>query len=155
MDKTVETAKVAITAFFSTLGAILGWKGIMAVVWVALMIVDYITGTLSARKNGKWSSGVAKEGIWHKVGCVVIVVVAFVSDFIMGLMITNIPILNISWPDLFAPVILAWYLITELGSILENAVSMGAPVPKWIVKIFDATLKMVDKAGEGMGKSIE
>ena len=43
---------------------------------------------------------------------------------------------------------LAWYIVTELGSILENALKMGAKVPGWIVKIFDATLKMLDSIGE-------
>ena len=59
----------------------------------------------------------------------------------------TIPVLGIAWPNLLGPLVLAWYIVTELGSILENAVKLGAAVPGWIVKIFDATLKMVDKAG--------
>lgn len=30
---------------------------------------------------------------------------------------------------LLTPVVLTWYIATELGSILENAAEMGAPVP--------------------------
>ena len=33
------------------------------------------------------------------------------------------------------PVVLVWYIFTELGSIAENAAAMGAPVPGWLVRI--------------------
>lgn len=148
MNETIVTAKAAIAAFFAAIGAFLGWKGIMAVVWVALMALDWITGTIAARKNGTWRSSAARDGAWHKIGSVLVVVVALLADFIMGVMLSHIPVLEIAWPNMLGPLVLAWYIVTELGSILENAVKLGAPVPNWIVKIFDATLKMVDKAGE-------
>ena len=149
MNETVITAKAAIAAFFAAIGAFLGWKGIMAVVWVALMAMDWLTGTAAARKNGTWKSAAARDGAWHKIGSVVVVLVALLGDFILGVMIANIPVLEIAWPNLLGPLVLAWYIVTELGSILENAVKLGAKVPGWIVKIFDATLKMLDKAGDG------
>ena len=148
MKETIVTAKTAITAFFAAIGAFLGWRGIMAVVWVVLMAMDWITGTAAARKNGTWKSAAARDGAWHKIGSVLVVVVALLGDFIMGIMLSNIPALNMAWPNLLGPLVLAWYIVTELGSILENAVKMGAKVPGWVVKIFDATLKMLDKAGE-------
>ena len=148
MKETIVTAKTAITAFFAAIGAFLGWRGIMAVVWVVLMALDWLTGTAAARKNGTWKSSSARDGAWHKIGSVLVVVVALLGDFIMGIMLSNIPALNMAWPNLLGPLVLAWYIVTELGSILENAVKMGAKVPGWVVKIFDATLKMLDKAGE-------
>lgn len=148
MNETLVTAKAAIVAFFAAIAAFLGWKGIMALVWVVLMALDWITGTAAARKNGTWKSSMARDGAAHKFGTAIIIVLAFMADFIMGIMLPHIPLLNIEWPDLLAPVVLAWYIVTELGSILENAIKLGAPVPAWIVKIFDATLKMLDKVGE-------
>ena len=148
MNETVVTAKAAIAAFFAALGTFLGWKGIMAVVWVVLMAMDWLTGTAAARKNGTWRSASARDGAWHKIGSVAVVTVALLGDFVLGVMIAHVPVLEIAWPNLLGPLVLAWYIVTELGSILENAVKLGASVPGWIVKIFDATLKMVDKAGE-------
>ena len=148
MNETLVTAKAAIVAFFTAVGTILGWKGAMAMVWVALMLLDYISGTFAARKEGSWKSAIAREGLWHKGGMVLVVMVAFIADFVMCLALPHIPVLNISWPEILAPLVLAWYIITELGSILENAVKLGANVPVWIVKIFDATLKMVENVGE-------
>ena len=119
MKETIVTAKTAITAFFAAIGAFLGWRGIMAVVWVVLMALDWLTGTAAARKNGTWKSSSARDGAWHKIGSVLVVVVELLGDFIMGIMLSNIPALNMAWPNLLGPLVLAWYIVTELGSILE------------------------------------
>lgn len=148
MNETVITAKAFIAAFFAAIGTFLGWKGIMAVAWLLLMAMDWITGTAAARKNGTWKSSTARDGAWHKAGSVIVILLAFIADFIMAIMLPHIPMLNIQWPEFLAPLVLAWYIVTELGSILENAIKLGAPVPSWIVKIFDATLKMADNVGD-------
>lgn len=148
MNETMVTAKVAIAAFFTAIGTFLGWKGIMALVWVVLMALDYISGTMAARKDGSWKSAIAREGLWHKGGMILVVVVAAIADMVMALALKNIPVINIAWPDLLFPLVLAWYIITELGSILENAIKLGANVPVWLVRILDASLKIVENAGE-------
>lgn len=148
MNETMITAKAAIAAFFASIGTFLGWKGVMAVAWVLLMAMDWITGWTAAKKTGTWKSGIAKEGAYHKAGSIAIVLLAFITDFVMSIMLPHIPLLNIQWPEILVPLVLAWYIVTELGSILENAMKMGAPVPEWLVKIFDATLKMADNIGE-------
>ena len=48
---------------------------------------------------------------------------------------------------LILPLVLAWYIITELGSILENAVKMGAAVPGWLIKLLEAGAKVIESAG--------
>ena len=35
--------------------------------------------------------------------------------------------LPIQYAGLVCPVVLVWYIVTELGSMVENAVAMGAP----------------------------
>lgn len=148
MNETMVTAKTAIVACFTAIGAFLGWKGIMALVWVILMLLDYISGTLAARKDGSWKSAIARDGLWHKGGMILVVLVALIADAIMAVALPHIPVLNIAWPEVLFPLVLAWYIITELGSILENAIKLGANVPDWLVKILDASLKVVDTAGE-------
>ena len=44
--------------------------------------------------------------------------------------------------------VLAWYVITELGSIVENAAKLGAPVPPWLVRFLAAVEDAADAAGE-------
>ena len=81
MNDKLVAIKAAIAAVLTAIGAFLGWKGIMMIVWVAAMALDYLTGTLSACKGGEWSSSVAREGLWHKGGMIAVVVVAAIADW--------------------------------------------------------------------------
>ena len=148
MNEKLIAIKAAIAAFFTAMGAFLGWKGVMALVWVLLMALDYISGTAAALKAKDWSSATARNGLWHKVGMLIAVIVAAVADFIMSIIVSHIPMLNMAWPEIILPLVLAWYIITELGSILENAVKLGAVVPAWLTSLLRASLRAVDKAGE-------
>ena len=147
MNENLLTVKTAIVAFFTAMGAFLGWKGVMLLAWVLVMALDYLTGTLAACHGGEWCSSTAREGIWHKAGTICAVAVAAISDWIMVLVAAYIPI-GIEWPGIIMPLVLAWYIITELGSILENAVKMGANVPAWLVKLLKASADLVEAAGD-------
>ena len=147
MNENLVTIKTAIVAGCTALGAFLGWKGVMLIAWVAVMALDYLTGTLAACKSGDWSSTTAREGLWHKGGMIAVVIVAALADWIMVIVAAYIPI-GIQWPGIILPLVLAWYIITELGSILENAVKMGAKVPGWLVKLLKASANIVESAGD-------
>ena len=148
MEDKLVTIKAALAAVFTAISAFLGWKGIMALVWVVLMLLDYLSGSLAARKTGTWKSSVARDGFLHKGGMILVVLVALLGDLALSIALPHIPLINIAWPEILFPMVLAWYIITELGSILENAEKMGAKVPGWLLKIFNATLKTVEKVGE-------
>lgn len=147
MNDNLLTVKAMMAAFVTTLGAFLGWKGIMLLAWVGVMALDYISGTIAAALTGEWSSAVAREGIKHKGGMIFVVVVAAIADAVMVIIVTHVPI-GLQWPGIILPMVLAWYIITELGSILENAVKMGAPVPGWMVKLLKASADLVEIAGD-------
>ena len=151
MNENLVTIKTAIVAGCTALGAFLGWKGVMLIAWVAVMALDYLTGTLAACKTGDWSSTTAREGLWHKGGMIAVVIVSALADWIMVIVAAYIPI-GIQWPGIIMPLVLAWYIITELGSILENAVKMGAKVPPWLIKLLKSSANIVEAAG---GKAAE
>ena len=44
--------------------------------------------------------------------------------------VQNLPGLGLRFDTLLLPVVLVWYIFTELGSVAENAAALGAPVPK-------------------------
>ena len=147
MSENLGTLKTAIAAAGTAMGAFLGWKGIMLLAWVAVMALDYLSGTLSACREGQWSSAVARQGLWHKGGMILVVTVAAIADAVMVMMVEYVPI-GLRWPGILLPLVLAWYILTELGSILENAVKMGAKVPAWLVQLLKASVELTDKTAE-------
>lgn len=154
MEGKLMEFKLAIAAFFTAVSAFLGWQGVMALVWVGVMAIDYITGTAAALKAGEWCSATARQGLWHKGGMIVVVIVAFIADCIMAVICEHLPI-GIAWTSIVLPLVLAWYIVTELGSILENAVKMGAAVPGWLIKLLKISLKAIDAKGEEIDGSEE
>ena len=150
MDKTVNQIKAAVAGLLGLLTGLWGWFGWLVVGWIFCMALDYATGSAAACKVGEWSSAHAREGIWHKCGMIVVVVVAAGADLLIEIVLTNLPVLAlpIQYPGLVCPVVLVWYIVTELGSIVENAVAMGAPVPQWLVKLLAMSKDMVDQAGD-------
>ena len=152
MKENLVTIKTAIVAACTALGAFLGWKGVMLIAWVAVMALDYITGTLAACKAGQWSSATAREGLWHKGGMIAVVLVAAITDWVMVVIAAYIP-MGIQWPGIILPLVLAWYILTELGSVLENAAALGARVPSWLIKLLKASANIVEAAGEEAGDS--
>lgn len=135
--------KAAIVGIFGAFGAAFGWLGWLVLAWVACMVVDYISGTSAAMQAGQWSSAKARSGIWHKAGMIVVVVVAAIADSVLGIVLANIPGLPIDHTMLLL-VVLIWYILTELGSILENAAAMGAPVPEFLIRILATAKETVE-----------
>lgn len=137
--------KAAVAGLCGAFTAAFGWLGWLVVAWVACMVIDWISGSAAAAANGEWSSATARAGIWHKGGMILVVLVAAVVDNVLALAVPYLPGLNISYTSLVLPVILVWYIFTELGSIAENAADMGAPVPAGLLKLLAAGKKL---AGE-------
>lgn len=128
----IKAALAAVIAFFTDLW---GWMGWAVIVWMACIVLDYATGSWAARSAGEWSSAVARAGLWHKLGEIVAVLVAALCDIALGVLIGEAGIdLGIDTSTFLTPIVLLWYIITELGSIIENAGKLGAPVPAWLKK---------------------
>ena len=138
--------KAAIVGIFGAFGAAFGWLGWLVLAWIGCMVVDYISGSSAAMKAGQWSSAQARAGIWHKAGMIVVVIVAAVADNVLSLVVASIPGISIEYTVLLLPMVLVWYILTELGSILENAAAMGAPVPEFLIRILATAKEKVEVA---------
>lgn len=145
-DNIFLAVKAAIVGIFGAFGAAFGWLGWLVLAWIGCMVVDYISGSSAAMKAGQWSSAQARAGIWHKAGMIVVVIVAAVADNVLSLVVASIPSISIEYTVLLLPVVLVWYILTELGSILENAAAMGAPVPEFLIRILAAAKDKVEAA---------
>ena len=146
----VNKLKAAIAAAIGLLTGLWGWLGWLAVGWVACMVLDYLTGSLAAARAGAWSSGKARDGIWHKCGMLVVVLVAAGTDLLLAAVLDNLPLaaFPVEYAGLVCPVVLVWYIVTELGSMAENAAAMGGPVPEWLLRFLLVSKKAIDNAGD-------
>lgn len=141
----IKTAIVALCGGFT---AAFGWLGWLIVAWVACMVIDWISGSAAAAACGEWSSAAARAGIWHKAGMILVVIVAALADCVLAMVVEHLPGLSIDYSTLVLPMVLAWYIFTELGSIAENATDMGAKVPTCLTKLLAAGKQAVDKTAD-------
>lgn len=150
MVENVTRFKAALAAVLAAMTALWGWFGWLVLAWVACMAIDYITGYSAAAKNGEWSSNIAREGLWHKAGCIFAVLVAGILDAVVGYLLGNIEglALPFTYTVIICPLVVTWYLLMELGSILENVGKMGAPLPEFLKKMIAVLKATVDTAGD-------
>ena len=144
--------KAAVAAVLAALTALWGWFGWLIVAWIICMALDVLTGMAAAMKAGKWASKLARDGIWHKAGCIAAVVISGILDIVIGQILANLPsvALPFTYTVFLCPLVVVWYILTEAGSIVENAGAMGAPIPEWLTKAIAALKDKVDEsAGEG------
>ena len=149
----INGIKAAVVGVLGCLTALWGWFGWLVLAWVACMVLDYATGSFAALRAGEWSSKIARDGLWHKLGAIVAVLVAAILDGVIRLVLENIPALELPFEyTVFVSVlVLVWYILTELGSVVENAGALGAPVPAWLARMLAALESGVDRTGSAMG----
>ena len=146
-DTDLSVLKTLLFATVAAGTALWGWTGWLVVLWVVLMVLDYATGTLAAMRAGNWSSETARDGLWHKGGMILLVALSALTDVFIRLMLT-LNAITIHYKTLVCPVVLAWYCVTELGSAVENAAALGAPVPAVLRKALKAAHDAAGEDGE-------
>lgn len=147
--KEIKAAVAAVIAFLTTLW---GWLGWAIFLWICCILLDYIAGSLAAKKEKNWSSDIARAGLWHKLGEIFAVTVAAMCDIALKVIAAGAGInLPFEIGPLLTPIVLLWYVLTEIGSIIENCGKLGAPVPSWFKEKIDHYKDTIDASGEGQG----
>lgn len=141
--------KATITGILGLLTALWGWFGWMVILWILLMLADWIVGSALACRSGTWVSAKLREGAWHKAGMVLTFLISLAADWLIGLTLKHLPMVHLPfhYSVLLSPLVVVWYIVGELGSLAEHAVATGAPVPSWLLRILAAGKKAVDAAG--------
>lgn len=141
--------KAALAAVVAFLTALWGWTGWAIFIWLACIFLDYVAGSLAAKKDNNWSSAIAREGCWHKLGEIFAVCVAALCDIALTVIMKGTGIdIPIDVGPLVTPIVLLWYILTEIGSIIENCGKLGAPVPKWFKDYVEKQKDKIDKENE-------
>ena len=95
-----------------------------------------------AKKESKDKKDKKQGGNAKKV--ILVVVAACLADIGIGVAAEHLPI-EIAWPGAVMPFVVVCHIVTEIGSILENAIKMGAPCPRWLLKILKTARDTIDK----------
>lgn len=128
------------------LGALASYFNVLLIpvlVLVAVMVIDYATGMISAYKNGQIESKVGLLGILKKVSYLVLVAVGGVVDYLIcsGLATAGF---DFGITYCCGLIVCVWLIINELISILENLSELGTPIPKFLVNIVHRLKDSVD-----------
>ena len=142
--------KAAVAAMIAFLSALWGWLGWVVIIWIAAIFLDYISGSMAAKKDKEWSSAIAREGLWHKAGEIFAVLAAALCDIALKVIMESSGIkLPFDFTAFITPVVLLWYILTEIGSIIENCGKLGAPVPSWFKSKVDGAKEAIDHDQSG------
>ena len=148
-DKATEI-KAAVAAIIAFMTALWGWLGWVVMIWIAAILLDYISGSMAARREKNWSSAIARDGLWHKAGEIFAVLAAALCDIALKVIMDSTGIkLPFEFTAFITPVVLLWYILTEIGSIIENCGKLGAPVPSWFKSKVDGAKEAIDHDQSG------
>lgn len=85
---------------------------------ILIMIIDYITGVLSALYNKELSSKIGFKGILKKFACLLVVTLSVVIDSLLG------------QSGLIRSVVIYFFVANDGLSILENLAEMNVKLPE-------------------------
>ena len=149
MEENVFAIKTLAVGIIAAGTAMWGWMGWLILVWIGCMGLDYVSGTLAAMKRHAWCSQTARDGLWHKGGMVLTVAAAALTDFAISLILrVGVVHLPFDYPALLTALAAAWYTLTELGSVLENATVLTDRVPSWLCRFLKVAADAVEHVGE-------
>lgn len=135
---TIKAEEKSLQAVFSaSIAALTSYLGIVAVpvtVLVFAMIIDYITGMISAWHSSELSSKKGIFGIIKKTSYLALVCVGMGVDWLIYSGIKQVGI-DLDYTIFFGLLVTIWLIINELISILENLGSIGVPLPKFLFAV--------------------
>lgn len=147
---------IAIQGALAAAGAFLSDKlGILYPLMCLLfaeMFVDYVTGMLASKREAidhpgdpsyGWSSKKGAKGIIKKMGYVCVIVAAMILDYVIVATAEQLGF-NMPTTAVFGLLVVVWYLLNEMLSIVENAGRMGADVPAWLCNYIAVLKNKID-----------
>lgn len=141
----IDRYNCVVGGIVAVLSAVLGVYWYLFVGYLVFQVLDYITGTLKARKLHEESSTVGLQGILKKVGYWIIILVAFMIPKMFIEIGHDTLGLQLDFLMLFGWFTLATLAINEARSILENLVECNIEVPEFLVKGLAVTEKLLEK----------
>ncbi len=121
-----NTIQVIFTAIGGWLGYFLGGCDGLLYALIAFVVIDYITGVMSAINGHRLSSSVGFKGICRKVLIFLLVGSANILDVHV-----------IGTGSVLRTAVIFFYISNEGVSLMENAAHLGLPVPEKIKLVLE------------------
>ncbi|MDS0524999.1 phage holin family protein [Clostridium sp. SHJSY1] len=150
----INTIKILISSIGAFLSAKLGILYIMIPLLMVVMIVDYLTGMLSAKKERKTNSKTGMWGIIKKLLYGVEIAVAMIVDWTIINLANGLGI-SIKVTTFFGLLVTIWLVINEIVSILENLTRLDVPLPSFLVKVVSNFKIVIESNGEKMVEAMK
>lgn len=136
--------EIAVKTVLAAIGGVLvylfGPCDALIIALVAVVVLDYITGVMSAAFTHKLSSAEGFRGILKKVAIFVLVALASLLDKL-------VPATN----EAVRASVCVFYIANEGISILENVEKMGVPLPKILRDVLAKLNEEPQKKDDGKG----
>ena len=157
-----ETAYTITGIISAAVAYVAGKAGILIpllMLLIGLMLIDYITGMMAAKQEAVdhpgdpkygWSSKKGFAGIVKKVAIFAVITVAISLDYLIAVAAEQLGLVPPKMA-IFGLLVVVWFLLNEMLSVIENAGRMGAPVPDWLAKYIAALKNKIDDQGQTEG----
>lgn len=144
VTKVIDTYDLLVGGIVTLLSALLGVFWYIFVAYLALNVLDWLTGWYKSRKFKKTSSEEGLKGIIKKLGYWVIIAVAFLVSGVFVEMGRDLLQIDLSFLTMVGWFTLACLMVNEVRSIIENLVECGYHVPQVLVKGLAVTEKLIN-----------
>ena len=127
----------AITIILTTFVYLVGGIDIAMKSLLIVIVIDYITGVISAIYNKKLNSTIGLKGILKKFSYLIIVSLSVILDRIVG------------DTGAIRTIVIYFFVANDGISIVENIGKMGVPLPKKLTEVLE---QLRNKGDEESGK---
>ena len=146
-----RTVQTALAAFVAMIAYYMGIIIVPLIVLCVVMVIDYITGMISAWKKSDLSSKKGVFGIVKKVCYLALVCVGVGVDWLIYSGLKQVG-LDVNYTIFFGVLVTVWLVINELISILENLRNIGVPLPGFMTAVVNRLKKSTENIVESEEK---
>ena len=150
MTKVIDSVRMLCIGCVAVLATVFGDFWFLFAAFLALNVVDYITGSMKARFTKTEKSDKGAAGIIKKVGYWVAISISFFVGVSFEQMGKTIGI-NLKFVELAGWFTLATFIVNECRSILENLIVLGVPVPGFLIKGLEVAANAVNNVTDKDG----
>lgn len=147
MEKIINKINLIWGGFVTLMAGIFGEFWFLFAAFLALNIIDYVSGTLKSRFTKTESSNKGFKGICKKVGYWVIIGVAFFIPMCF-IHIGEIAGVNLEFVTLMGWFTLATFIINEIRSVFENLAEIGCDIPSFLIKGLEVIAEKIEKSAD-------